>query len=170
AAFLAEPGHVDDAPTLALKVRGHAEDRPDGDDASAPDAGDDHAVVGPYRGQAGLGQRRQRLGFGDGLRLAQFGAVNRDKRRAETFQATEILVAARLIDAPFAAEFGLEWLHRHAVRLHAAIPAALTDERVDDDALVGIRIEPALAPPAFLGRAGLIVDQHAQAFHRSEFG
>ena len=44
AAFLREAGHVDDADALALKMRRHADDGADGDDAGAADAGDDDAV------------------------------------------------------------------------------------------------------------------------------
>ena len=58
AALLRQAGHVDDADALALEMRRHAEDRADGDDAGAADAGDDD-VVGPVdRGQGRLGQRR----------------------------------------------------------------------------------------------------------------
>ena len=47
--------------------------------------------------------------------------------------------------------------------LHAAIAAAFADQRVDEDALVGIGDLAALAAPALFGRAGLVVDQHRDA-------
>src|SRR5262245_66348298 len=77
------------------------------------------------------------------------------ERRAEAFDAGKILVAAGLVDGPLAPELGLERLHRHAVRDHAAIAAALADELIDKHALVGIGEGAALPSPALLGRAGL---------------
>ena len=43
--------------------------------------------------------------------------------------------------------------------LHAAVAAALADEFVDDDALVGIGKGAALAAAALFGGAGLVVEQ-----------
>ena len=100
---------------------------------------------------------------GDAFRLADLGAVHGDEGRAEAVDAGKILVAARLVDPALAAEFGLDRLDRDAVRLHAAIAAALADQFVDDDALVGIGKGAALAPAALFGRAGLVVDQHRDA-------
>ena len=100
---------------------------------------------------------------GDALGLADLGAVHGDEGRAEAVDAGEILVAARLVDPALAAEFGLDRLDRDAVRLHAAIAAALADQFVDDDALVGIRKRAALAAAALFGRAGLVVEQHRDA-------
>ena len=60
AALLREAGHVEHADALAFEMRRHAEDRADGDDAGAADAGDDDAVGLPDRRQRRLGQRRQR--------------------------------------------------------------------------------------------------------------
>ncbi len=82
-----------------------------------------------------------------------------DEGRAEALHAGEVLVAVGLVDRALAAEFGLERLHRDAVRLHAAIAAALADQLVDDHALVGIGIAAALAAAAFLGGAGLVVEE-----------
>src|SRR5260221_12960912 len=83
--------------------------------------------------------------------------------RAETAHAGEILVARRLVDRALAPERGLDRHDRHAVRLHAAIAAALAHRLVDDHALGRIDHQPALAPPAFFGRAGLVVDDHGHA-------
>src|SRR5262249_35224809 len=168
-ALLRGAGHVDDAAALAVEMCRHAEHRPDGDDAGAADAGDDDAVglrVEPR--QLRIGERRQIRTFGDRLALLELRAVDCDERRTEALEAAEILVAARLVDAALAPELGFERLHRYAVRLHAAVAAAFAHELVDDDALVWIRIEPALAAPAFLRRAGLIVDEHAHALERGE--
>ena len=43
----------------------------------------------------------------------QRAALDRDKARAEAIDAGEILVAIRLIDGAFAAEFGFERHHRN---------------------------------------------------------
>jgi hypothetical protein len=62
-------------------------------------------------------------------------------------------------------------LHRHdgdAVRLHPAIAAALADIGVDEDALVDIGEGAALAAAAFLGGAGLDVDDGGDAFELLE--
>ena len=44
-ALLGKAGHVDDADALPLEMRRHGEDRADGDDAGAADAGDQHGEV-----------------------------------------------------------------------------------------------------------------------------
>src|SRR5690606_2073492 len=82
---------------------------------------------------------------------------------AETVDAGEILVAARLVDPALAAELGLRRLHRHAARLHAAIAAALADQLVNEDAPVRIGESAALAPPPLFGGTGLVVEQHRDA-------
>src|SRR5262249_14014967 len=135
----------------------------------AADARDDDAVgMGAELGELRIGERRQIRAFGDQIALLELRAVHHDERRTEALEAAEILVAARLVDATLAPELGFERLHRDAVRLHAAVAAAFAHELVDDDALVGIRIEPALAAPALLGRAGLVVDERAHALDRGE--
>src|SRR5262249_18916924 len=68
-------------------------------------------------------------------------------------------VARGLVDAPLAPELRLDRLDRDAVRLHAAVAAALADRLVDDDAPVGVGELAALAQAARLGRAGLVVDE-----------
>src|SRR6185503_6538991 len=80
-----------------------------------------------------------------------------------------VLVAARLVNGALAAPFGLERLHRHAVRLDAAVATALADEIIDDDALVRIGKRAALAAAAFFGGAGLIVNEHAQTGDGRQF-
>ena len=146
-------------------MRRHAENAADGDDAGAADTGDDD-VVGLVDGRKfRLRQLRQVMIGGDALALFQLGAVHRDERRAEAFDAGKVLVAARLVDGALAAPFGLERLHRDAVRLDAAIAAAFADQFVDDHALVGIGKRMALAAAALLGGAGLVIDQDGDARH-----
>ena len=60
--------------------------------------------------------------------------------------------------APLAPEIGLQRHDREAVRLHAAIAAALAHVRVDDDAPVRVLQQAALAPAPLLGRAHLVVN------------
>ena len=163
AALLRETRHVEHADALAFKMRRHAENAADGDDAGAADAGDDDVVGLLDRRQLRIGQHRQIMIGGDALALFQLGAMHRDERRAEALDAGKVLVAARLIDGALAAPLGLERLHRHAIRFDAAIAAAFADQFVDDDALVGIGKSMPLAAPALFGRAGLIVDQHRDA-------
>src|SRR5438552_18618809 len=89
--------------------------------------------------------------------------MHRHERGTETLQAGEILVAIALVDLALAAELGLERLHRHAVALLRAVAAAFAHRVVDEHALGGIGKSAALAAPAFLGGAGLVVDQHGKA-------
>src|SRR5258708_39301670 len=95
--------------------------------------------------------------------------MDRDKTRTKSLDAGIVLVAIRLVDLPFAAEFGVERLHRNAIRGLRAIAAAFTDEVVDEDALRRIRIKSPLAAAAFFGGAGLIVDQNGQALDVAQF-
>ncbi len=165
AALLRETRHVDDADTLAFEMRRHAEDGADRHDAGAADAGDDNAIGMVGQRNVGLGQRRPVRRRFDAFGLLELRAVHGDERRAEALQARIILVAARLVDGALAAPFGLQRLHRHAVRFHAAIAAALAHQIVDDDALERIGKRAALTAAALLGGAGLVVDQHRNARH-----
>ena len=90
-------------------------------------------------------------------------AVHGDEARAEAVDAGIVLVAVGLVDLALAAELGLHRQHRHAVGLHAAVAAAFADRRVDERRAWPDRASAALAPAALLGRAGLVVDQHADA-------
>src|SRR5690606_27195182 len=142
-------------------------------DAGAANSGDQDAA----RAVEG-GKRRLRQDFEQGdvaspwLRLAaacpELAAMHGNEARAEPFHTGIILVADRLVDHALATELRLDRCDRDAVRLHAAIAAALADELVDEHPLGRIRIEAALAPPPLLGRAGLIIDQDADAldFHQ----
>ena len=82
-----------------------------------------------------------------------------DKARAKALDAGKVLVAVRLVDLALAAELGFQRLHRDAVGGLRAIAAAFADELVDEGALGGIGIEPALAAAALFRGAGLVVDQ-----------
>src|SRR5512134_3773768 len=97
------------------------------------------------------------------LALLQLAALHRDEARAEPLHAGKILVARGLVDGALPAVLGLQRLDRQAVRLRAAIPAALAHHLVDHRALGGIGEGPALATPAFLRGAGLVVDQRGHA-------
>ena len=59
-------------------------------------------------------------------------------------------------------------MDRQAVGLLAAVAAALADSLIDHDLLGGRRVRAALAVPALLGRAVLIVDQHGHAGDRGQ--
>jgi uncharacterized protein (TIGR00369 family) len=96
-------------------------------------------------------------------RPAQFRALDRDERRAESLQAGVVLVAARLVDRALAPELRLERLDRDAVRLGRAVAAALADERVDQHAPARVGHPAALAPPPLLGGADLVVDDRRHA-------
>ena len=132
--------------------------------------GDQHAEALADLRQDRLGDRRQVAAQRRRrLRLAQASAMNGHEARAEAFDAGEILVAARLIDAPLAPEFGLERLDRHAVGDPSAIAAALAHLRMDEgaDGRVGPFAALAQAPP--LGRAWLVVEDDRDAFEFAEF-
>src|SRR5260370_35825230 len=92
--------------------------------------------------------------------------MDRDKTRTKSLDAGIVLVAIRLVDLPFAAEFSFERLHRNAIRGLRAITAAFADEVVDEDALRRIRIKSPLAASALFGGAGLIVHRNGQALER----
>src|SRR5271165_402331 len=103
--------------------------------AGAADAGHQHAEAFAHFGQDRFGDRRQIAAHGGRrLRLSQATAVNGDEARTEAFDAGEILVAARLIDAPLAPEFGFQRLDRHAVGDAPAIAAALADFGMNEGA------------------------------------
>ena len=161
--FCARPVMSSTLHALAFEVRGHAEQRADRDHAGAADAGDQDAV-----GLGVVGDARDRAASGNSpasrlLRLAQRAAFDGDEARAEALDAGVVLVARALVDRALAAELGLDRRDRHAVRLDAAVAAALADELVDDDALRRIGILAALAAAALLGGAGLVVEQHRAA-------
>ena len=60
--FCAMPSLVEHGGGLAFDMRGHAQDRADGDDAGAADAGDQHAVGLVGHGRQRRARRQRRLG------------------------------------------------------------------------------------------------------------
>ena len=161
--LLRQPGHINNADAFSFKVRGHADDRTNRDDPRASDAGDNYAVGMIKQRSVGRGQSRPVARLRDAFAPLQLCTMHGDKRGAETFQTGVVLVAARLINGPLAAPFSLQRLHRYAIRLHAAVAAALADQIVDDDPLVRVGERTALAATAFFGSASLIVDEDAHA-------
>ncbi len=154
--LLGQPRHLHHASPFAVDMRGHRQHSADCDDARTANTGNHH-VVGPvdrrqYRvrhvGQINI---RRRL-------FADFRAFDRHKRRAEPFDTREILVARRLVNRTFTAQFRLDRHDGHTVGLHPAIAAAFTDIGIDKDPLVRIRKLPAFATASFLGSAGLHIN------------
>lgn len=148
-------------------MRGHAEDRADGQHPGPADAGDGD-VPGPlsHLGQDRIGKVRGIGGGGGGA--AGHRARERHEGGAEALETAQILVAGTLIDAAAAAPFGLQRFHGDAVRLHRTVAAALADLGVDPDAQIRVGQRAALAPPALLGRAGLDIDQDRHARHLAQ--
>ena len=166
-ALAGESGDVDHRGSLAFQMRRHGDERADGDDAGAADAGDDDGMAAVERRQARrIGQfivRKRRHG------LSRHRPMHGDEARAVTLEAGEVRVAERRIDGALAPEFGLDRLDGDAVRLDAAIAAAIADALVDDHLPVRRGLLPALAPPSFLDCASLVVDQHRDAAGLCEF-
>ena len=169
-ALLREAGHVEDGAALPFEMRGHAQQCADRHDAGPADAGDEDAVGLVESGMAGLRQSRQAvLAEIAGPALFEPAAMDRHKARAEALDAGIILVAARLVDRALAAELGLDRHHRQAVRSVRAIAAAFADQVVDEDPLGRIGEAAALAAAAFLGGAGLVVDNRADPGDLAQF-
>ncbi len=172
AAFLRQPGGVLRDHALALDVRGHAEQLADGDNAGAADTRDDDAVAAAARhivthrvGHLGLRQFGHGSQIGPRLRLgfAQRAAFYRDEAGAEALEAGKVFVAAALVDAALAAEFGFQRLDRQAVALIGTVAAAFANQRVDDHAPRRIDHQPAFAAATLFSGAGLVVDDDGDA-------
>ncbi len=168
AALLRQPRHIQDHAGLALDMRGHAEQRADGEHAGAADAADGD-VIGPL-------ERGPRQRFGQIADIAEIGrraaaqlaAIDGDEGRAKAFQAGIVLVASRLVDGALASQFGLQRLHRDAVRLHRAIAAAFAYGRIDDHAASRILHRAAFAAAAFFGGTGLDEYDGGRALHLAQ--
>ena len=170
--LLGEPRHVDHAATTPLEMGRHAENGPDSDDTGPAYPVDDPGPAIVERMEDRIGHTFQRIAGGTRhlrSRLAQLAAMDRDEGGTEAVETGEILVAARLVDAPLATELRFHRLHRHTVRLHPAIAAAFANELVDEDALVGIGIGTTLAPPTLFRSTGLIIEKHRDARHLAQF-
>ena len=167
ATLLRKAGLVEHGAALAFQMSGHANQRADGDDAGAADAGDED-VPGALevRGKPRHWQAVEIDCAGSDLPgLLQPAAVHGDEAGAETFDAGIILVAAGLVDLALAAIFGGFRQYRNAERFLAAVAAAFADQGVDEDTLLRILELAALASTALLGGAGLVVDQDRHAGH-----
>ena len=174
AALLRQTGHVDAADELAVSAGGGGDDRREHDHARAADAGDAYAPAAvapraPVRdGEVGVGEIGERSG-GGGRRApgravpCAPGDLDRREGRAVAVEAGVVVVAGRLVDAGLAAEGGVHRLDGQAAGLLAAVAAALADALVDDHARRGRRGLAALAGPAVLGGAALVVDEHGDA-------
>src|SRR5215813_12199915 len=95
AALLSKAGHVEDGAALSLKMRRHAEQGSDRDDAGSPHSGNENPIWFVKPGKRRLGQWRQVV-FPQISRFAplQCSAMYRDKARAESLDARKVLVAA----------------------------------------------------------------------------
>src|SRR5438270_5015240 len=164
AAFLRKAGHVENRAALAFEMRRHSEQRADCHHTGSANACDEDSVMLVDTRKNGLGQWRQ-LVFAEiaCVPLLQRAAVYRDETRAEAFDAGIVLVAARLIDLSFAAEFGLDRHHRQAIGGVGAIAATFAHEIVDEDPLGGTGEAAALPAAPLLGGAGLIVYDRGDA-------
>ena len=160
-ALLRQPCHVQDQRCQALQMRRHAQNRADGQNAAAANPGHGDVPRALQRRQHRFGQERQ-VGQGGGM-LDQPGPAQRDKGRAEAFDAREILVAGRLVDRPLAAKRGLQGLDGDAVRLLGTIAAALANRRIDEHPLVRVNRQPCLATAAQFGGTGLFEHDHRGA-------
>src|SRR6266581_1605604 len=170
AALLRQAGHVEHRDALAVDVGGHADQRPEGDDAAAADAVDQDVVGLGGAGQGRLGWLGEAGAGGvQPLAAAQPAALDQDEGGTEAVGAGVVLVAGRLVDGALAAVFGLDRNDGQAVRLHAAVAAAFADALVDEKAARRIGVSAALAPAALLGGAGLVVDQRRDAGLPAQF-
>jgi hypothetical protein len=178
AVLLRQAREVERRARLAVDMGGHAEQRADGDDAGAADAGDEDVVRpsscwhGRYRQ---VGEQCRRIGrrYGRALRSLPPCTVTKLGRALD---AGKVLVAVRLVDPPLAAKLGFQRLHRDAVRDLEQSPQPSQTRSLMKMRLSGSGIEPALAAAALLRRAGLVVDQDREALdlaqlllHRVEF-
>ncbi|KAK67683.1 hypothetical protein L573_2732 [Bordetella holmesii H620] len=161
AALLGQARHVQHRAALAFQMGRHADQLPNGDNASAADTGNEHAVMALDAGRARFGHARRDIPFGgQRARLAQLAALDGHEARAEPFETGEILVAAGLVDGPLATELGLQRLDRQAMRLLGTISAPFAHTLVDDYATRGIGISIALAAAPLFGGAGLVVNEN----------
>src|SRR4051812_313396 len=108
-------------------MRRHRDQRADGDDTGAADAGHQQVERLLERCEARFGQclrARERIDPG-ALLLPPRRTFDGDKTRAEAVDARKILVAGRKIDLAFAAERRLLRLDAEAIGLDRTIAAAL---------------------------------------------
>ena len=70
-----------------------------------------------------------------------------------------------MIDLALTTKFCFQGLHAHAVRLHAAVPAALTHQLIDHHARAWIHHGAAFATATFFGGAHLVINDDGAAFY-----
>ncbi len=134
---------------------GHTKHRSDGHNAGAADTGDQDAVAASRLKYFQLWHWQLARFFGQGrvgcaCGFAQCTALYRYKAGAETLGTGVVLVTGGLINAPLTTKGRFHGLNGGAVRRHPAVSAALTNPVVDKEALGRVRVESALATPAFL--------------------
>ena len=97
------------------------------------------------------------------LGLARHRARDRNKRRAEPFDAGKILVARGLVDLSFATQFSFQRLNRHTGRHGGAVATPFADLGVDIGTFVRVHPFAPFAQAAAFSGAGLVVnhDRHA---------
>ncbi|SAI33726.1 Uncharacterised protein [Bordetella trematum] len=166
AAFLGQAGDVQHAGRQPLQMGRHRNQCADGDDAGAAHACDQQAVGRVQRLEGRFGQQIQaRLPVVAGVAalFARAPALDRHEAGAEAFGAGVILVAAGLVNRALAAIGRLQRHDGQAVRLLAAVAAALAHGAVDEQPAGRIGEGFFLAAAALLGGAGLVVDQDGHA-------
>ena len=162
AELLGQSGLIHGRAAFALDVRGHGDQRRDGQHAGAADAGH-HRIPGP-----GVDIRQGGLGQGIEHQLtrvhrpgpAQGAADDGDKAWAESAIATVVLVARALIDAALATQRRFLGQHRQAVGLHGTVATALAHRVVNEQAPCGVGQRALFAAAAFFRGAGLLIDDH----------
>src|SRR5436190_23587274 len=161
-ALLTQARLVEAQEVPAVEQGGGAENLVHGHDAGTADAHHEDARVARHL-QRGLGQLPIHLE--DALLLLRRRAERDDgqERRAVAVQAGVVLVAGRLMDLRLAPALRLDRMHAEAVRLHAAVAAALAHRLVDEDAQVRILELAALAQATLLRGTPLIVDERGDA-------
>src|SRR5207247_1745438 len=161
-ALLAEACLVQTEQVPAFEKRGGAENLVHRHHAGAADAHHEDARVTRHL-ERGLGQLTIDLEDALVLLLRRAERDDGQERRAVAVQTRVVLVAGRLMDLRLAPELRLDGMHAEAVRLHAAVAAALAHRLVDEDAEVRILELAALAQATLLGGAALIVDERGHA-------
>ncbi len=161
-ALLGETDHVERRHRLALEMGGHGEQGGQGHDARTADPRDDDAIGARAVGTGRFAEIFER--WSAPLHPApRHRPLDGHETRTEAAQAGIVRVAGALIDAALAAEGRLEREHGDAVRLRAAVAAALADAGVDHHPLRALRRLAPLATAPELGGAGLVVDDGRHA-------
>ena len=163
--LLTQTGLVEALDVVAGAQRCGREHLVDGDDASAADTGEEHVVRRGERWQLEFGQCLRHGSFrgAHGLLVAARLHLDSDEGGAVPVQTAVVGIAGRLVDPRLAAELGVHRLYREAVGLHAAVAAAFAHRLVDEHPGGAGGERAALALPACVGGAVLVVDQHRHA-------